>query len=44
MIGICNRIIIMSQGEIVGEVSSDEFDREKIMAIAFRQNMGGAGQ
>ena len=44
LIGICNRIIIMSQGEIVGEVSSDEFDREKIMAIAFRQNMGGAGQ
>ena len=40
--GICNRIIIMSQGEIVGEVSFDGFDREKIMSIAFRQNVGGA--
>jgi hypothetical protein len=28
----------MSYGEIVGEVRREDFDREKIMAIAFRES------
>jgi ribose transport system ATP-binding protein len=27
LVGICNRILIMNKGEIVGEFSRDEFDR-----------------
>jgi ribose transport system ATP-binding protein len=40
LVGICNRILIMNKGEIVGEFTHDEFDREAILRTAFRQNMG----
>jgi ribose transport system ATP-binding protein len=43
LVGICNRILIMNKGEIVGEFSHDEFDREAILRTAFRQNMGRQG-
>jgi len=39
LIGICDRILVMSKGEIVSEFGADEFDREKIMGAAFRQNL-----
>jgi len=43
LVGICNRILIMNKGEIVGEFTHDEFDREAILRTAFRQNMGRHG-
>ncbi|PGV45123.1 D-xylose ABC transporter ATP-binding protein [Bacillus sp. AFS037270] len=32
LFGICDRIIIMSEGKLTGEFTRDEFDQEKIMA------------
>ena len=40
--GICNRILVMSRGEIVGQYLSSSFDREKILRTAFRQDKEGA--
>ncbi len=37
LMGICDRILIMSLGKIVGEVERADFDKEKIIRIAFRQ-------
>ncbi len=34
LIGICDRIFVMRQGEITGEFPREEFDREKILAAA----------
>jgi ribose transport system ATP-binding protein len=34
LIGICDRILVMRQGEIPGEFQREEFDREKILAAA----------
>ncbi|MEH7414266.1 sugar ABC transporter ATP-binding protein [Neobacillus drentensis] len=32
LFGICDRIIVMSEGKLTGEFTRDEFDQEKIMA------------
>lgn len=37
LMGICDRIIIMNMGEIVGEVARAEFNKESIIRSAFRQ-------
>ena len=34
LIGICDRILVMRQGEITGEFRHEEFDREEILAAA----------
>jgi len=39
LIGNCDRIIVMSKGEIVGSFTHEEFHREKIMRVAFRQDL-----
>jgi len=39
LIGICNRILVLSKGEIVGSFNSNNFDREVILGAAFRQNI-----
>jgi ribose transport system ATP-binding protein len=39
--GICNRILVMNRGEIIGEYTSGSFDREKILRTAFRQDKEG---
>lgn len=36
LIGICDRILVMSQGEIFGEFHRDQFDPEVILHAAFR--------
>ena len=36
LIGICDRIIVMSGGRIAGEVRKEEFTQEKIMSLASR--------
>ena len=35
--GMCDRILVMSQGEIVGDFFRDSFDTQEILASAFRQ-------
>ena len=37
LIGICDRILVMSRGEILGGFDRSEFDRERIMRVAFRE-------
>ena len=36
LIGICDRIIVMSNGEIQGTFAHDEFDEEQILQFAFK--------
>ncbi len=35
---MCDRILVMSRGEMTGAFSRSEFDREKLLAAAFRQS------
>lgn len=37
LMGICDRIIVMGNGEIKGELQKNEFDKEVIMKAAFHQ-------
>ena len=37
LMGICNRILVMSKGEIVGSFDHSEFNQESILRKAFRQ-------
>ena len=38
LIGMCDRILVMSRGEIFGEFTSAQFDKEHILRSAFREN------
>jgi len=38
LIGMCNRIYVMSEGEITGELSRDQFSEHKIMELATNTN------
>lgn len=40
LVGMCDRILVMNQGEIVGEFSQDEFDEAHILRAAFRELTG----
>jgi ABC-type sugar transport system ATPase subunit len=37
LLAICDRILVMSRGEIVAEFARGVFDREHILAAAFRE-------
>ncbi len=37
LLAMCDRILVMSRGEIVGEFRAPEFDRARILAAAFRE-------
>ena len=37
LMGMCDRILVMSKGEIFSEFSTDEFSQHEIVAAAFRQ-------
>ena len=37
LIGICDRIIVMNRGEVIKTISKKDFNKEHIMAAAFRQ-------
>jgi ribose transport system ATP-binding protein len=39
LMGMCDRILVMSQGEIVGEFVRSEFQQEQILRAAFREEM-----
>ena len=36
--GMCDRIVVMGQGEILGSFDRSEFDREQILRTAFREH------
>jgi ribose transport system ATP-binding protein len=42
LMGMCDRILVMSQGEIVGEFVQGAFDKEQILRAAFREWNGAA--
>ncbi len=37
LIGVCDRILVMGFGEILGQFSKSEFNRERILQTAFRE-------
>jgi ABC-type sugar transport system ATPase subunit len=37
LMGMCDRILVMNQGELVSEFGRDEFDSQKLLSSAFRQ-------
>jgi ribose transport system ATP-binding protein len=37
VMGMADRIVVMNRGEVIGEVSRDDFDEAKILAMAFRE-------
>lgn len=39
LMGVCDRIIVMSLGEVLSEFSMSEFDTQKVLASAFRQTV-----
>jgi ABC-type sugar transport system ATPase subunit len=39
--GICNRILVMSRGEIVADFTPEHFNQEEILRAAFRQAVSG---
>jgi ribose transport system ATP-binding protein len=34
---MCDRLLVMSKGEIVGEFRRDAFDKEAVLRTAFRE-------
>ena len=38
LIGVCDRIIVMCNGKITGELTNNEFNEEKILHYAFQSN------
>jgi ribose transport system ATP-binding protein len=37
LMGMCDRIAVMSRGEIVGKFERASFDKEQILRVAFRE-------
>ena len=44
LMGMCDRILVMSRGEIHGEFTREEFDEEQILRAAFERRTGHDGQ
>ena len=44
LLGMCDRIYVMNEGRIVGELTRDEASQEKIMALIVRDNGRNAGK
>jgi ribose transport system ATP-binding protein len=42
LIGVCDRIVVMRTGEVVGAFARREFDRERILAAAFGEEVQAA--
>ncbi len=41
LLGLCHRILVFSDGEIVGEVQRKDFDQEEILKLAFTNYVNG---
>ncbi|SDB37324.1 sugar ABC transporter ATP-binding protein [Bauldia litoralis] len=37
LLGMADRIVVMNRGEVIGSVDRADFDREKLLAMAFRE-------
>ena len=44
LLGMCDRIYVMNEGRIVGELSREEADQEKIMALIVKDNGKNGGK
>jgi ribose transport system ATP-binding protein len=42
ILAMCDRVLVMSKGEIVGAFDRSEFDRERILRAAFREQVAAA--
>jgi ribose transport system ATP-binding protein len=42
LLAMCDRILVMSKGQIVGEFARGGFDKEKILRSAFREEVVAA--
>jgi ribose transport system ATP-binding protein len=42
LFAVCDRILVMSRGEIVGDFARAAFDRERVLAAAFREQGAAA--
>ena len=42
LMAMCDRLLVMSRGEIVGAFERGEFDRERILRAAFREQGAAA--
>jgi ribose transport system ATP-binding protein len=43
LVGICDRVVVMREGELTGEVSGDDITQENIMAYATQANAASIG-
>ncbi|MEX1297304.1 MAG: sugar ABC transporter ATP-binding protein [Candidatus Limnocylindrales bacterium] len=43
LVGMCDRIVVMGQGEVLGAFDRADFDKESILRTAFRENGETAG-
>lgn len=41
LMGMCDRILVMSYGELIGAVERKDFNREEILRMAFREHQNG---
>jgi ribose transport system ATP-binding protein len=39
LLGMADRIVVMNRGEVMGEVTRPDFDRERVLSLAFRETM-----
>ncbi|MCO6052211.1 sugar ABC transporter ATP-binding protein [Mesorhizobium sp. RP14(2022)] len=39
LIGMCHRIIVFSNGKLVGELSRSDFDQERILSLAYQEHV-----
>jgi ribose transport system ATP-binding protein len=44
LIGISDRILVMSQGEIIDQLTRDAFDPQRIMTSSLRAHLGNGGE
>jgi ribose transport system ATP-binding protein len=43
LLGICHRILVISNGKITGEVNREGFDQEKILALEYQEYIHAGG-
>ncbi|MEP6875713.1 MAG: sugar ABC transporter ATP-binding protein [Burkholderiales bacterium] len=43
LMSLCDRMLVMSRGVLVGEVAREQFDEEAILALAYQEYMRAAG-
>ncbi|MNT92772.1 Galactose/methyl galactoside import ATP-binding protein MglA [compost metagenome] len=39
LIGMCHRIIVFSNGKLVGELDRSQFDQERILSLAYQEHV-----